>query len=209
MNLHIYFDNFLENGLTNLEMILNLVGKQNCITFDDLQNIGINKPGHAFRILARMEYDSGIINENLSFLINRGKFNDMMRGSMYFPKSQISCCAANKTGTNKSLYAFDLSISDWLAKIGFEHLKKNFSHNGFDSMDYLLLQMFSSYQFDNSFLENHLHIYQLKDRKLLLTEMEKMASVLKNYLRRASGENFVELEDENNSQADCKICLIY
>jgi hypothetical protein len=208
MNLHVYFDNFLENGMTNLDLIINLANKPNKITYEDLQNIGINKPGHLFRILARIDYDANLISENLNILINRGKFNDLLRGSQYFPKGQVICCTANKSSGSRLYNGFDMSISEWLGKIGLEHLKKNFSHNGFDSMDYLLLQMFSSYAIDDNILENNLHIYQTKDRSLVLQEIEKNVLCFRKFLRRSTGESILEYEEEM-SQAECKICKIF
>ncbi len=207
MNLHIYFDNFLEHGLTNLDHVFNLADKQNKISFDDFVNIGITKPGHVFRLLTRIEYDAGLIQENLNFLLNRGKYNDILKNSLYLPKNQVSCCGPKKTNGNKGSNPFELTISDWLISISMEHLRKNFSHNGFDSMEYLLMQMFSSYNINETILENHLHIYQNKDRVEVMKEIEKNVECLKKFLKRTSGE--LEYEEEMLSQADCKMCISF
>ena len=67
-----------------------------------------------------------------------------------------------------------------------------------------------SYTIDDNFLENHLHIYENKDRILVLRELEKNVDSLKKFLRRQTGESIIEYEDENISQAaDCKICLMF
>jgi hypothetical protein len=123
-------------------------------------------------------------------------------------KNQLVCCASTKNRYN--LNSFEMSLPEWLRKINMEHLRKNFSHNGYDSMEYLLMQMFSSYTIDDNFLENHLHIYENKDRNLVLRELEKNVDSLKKFLRRQTGESIIEYEDENISQAaDCKICLMF
>ena len=172
------FDNFLENGFTNLDLFIELAAKPNKINYEDLISIGISKPGHIFRILSRIEYDANLIQENLSFILNRGKHNDLLKNSIYILKNQFVCCASTKNRYNHN--SFEMSLPEWLLKINMEHLRKNFSHNGYDSMEYLLMQMFSSYTIDDNFLENHLHIYENKDRILVLRELEKNVDSLKN-----------------------------
>ena len=42
---------------------------------------------------------------------------------------------------------------------GLNKFKENFIHNGFESIDYVLIQMFSNFDFNEKILIEYLHIY--------------------------------------------------
>ena len=52
------------------------------------------------------------------------------------------------------------------------NLKENFIYNGFDQVEFIILQMFSKSKFNKEFLNEYLHIYNDEDKK----------KVLKNYI---------------------------
>ena len=66
----------------------------------------------------------------------------------------------------------------FLLRYNLIHLYQNFAHNGFDMIEYVIIQMYSSFPINEDILENCFHIYEKSDRekvlKCLLDEKNKI-----------------------------------
>ena len=49
------------------------------------------------------------------------------------------------------------------------NFRENFIHNGFDQIEYIIIQLFSCFQFNKDILNDYLHIYNEKDQIKVLT----------------------------------------
>ena len=83
------------------------------------------------------------------------------------------CCKFNFLNSSK---INDLKC--FLIRYGLMDLYQNFNHNGFDLINYVILQMYSDYPINEDILENCLHIYNYEKRqnvlKALISEMKKI-----------------------------------
>ena len=68
-----YYNIMLEKKLYNIDSYINDIQEGIYpLTYNDLEKIGIKKPGHIFRILIKLEIDSGVIDNNLfNFIIEK------------------------------------------------------------------------------------------------------------------------------------------
>jgi len=223
MNLQNYYNNFLEKGLVNIDHIINLAANdaENKLTYFDLESIGIRKPGHIFKILTRIEFDAKNIDQNLNFLVNSGISNrksiTISHNNLRISEAKFMCCGFTKESngrSNEADKAQNLDLIAWLKYINLPHLRKNFLHNGFDSIEYLILQCFSIYLVDESLLENHLHVYNKGDRKKILSQLAKDLNIINKKICNQSINlnNFdllSEYENPEKIEPGCKGCILF
>jgi hypothetical protein len=202
MNLQSYYDLFLEKGLIDIEKIIYLANDPiKKLNQNQLELIGVKKPGHIFKILTRIEFDANLINENLNFLINPNLFysnlseninnninkysNENLKLNLKISKQDFNCCGfnrENKANINSNFKENkqnkNIDLIEWLKFLNLTHLIKNFIHNGFDSIEYLLLQCFSIYFVDDNLLENYMHIYNKTERNKILDQLAKDVNII-------------------------------
>jgi len=223
MNLQTYYNNFIEKGLVNIDHIISLAANDpdNKLTYYDLESIGIRKTGHIFKILTRIEFDAKNIEQNLFFLVHSSNLNknsiSNSQINVRMSEAKYMCCGFTKENNNKGSEIekpqnFDLIA--WLKYVNLPHLRKNFLHNGFDSIEYLILQCFSIYLVDEALLENHMHIYNRSDRKKILSQLAKDLNLInKKVCNQSINLNNFDLlsEYENPEKLDpgCKGCQIF
>ena len=63
------------------------------------------------------------------------------------------------------------------------HLYQNFYHNGFDQINYVILQMYSSYPINNDILENYFHIYDEKQRFLTMEAIQNEIFKVNDFIK--------------------------
>ena len=174
-------------------------------TYNDLEDIGIKKPGHIYRILIKLEIDAGIINSDLfCFIIDKINFNSITSTlALTSSNNGIFCCGINLCPNDNydknrkranSIYFNDLS--SFLRANDIVRLKGNFIHNGFDKIEYIIIQQFSKYAFDKKILNEHLHIYIDSDKNKLLNILQ----MIKNNLKNEFGLNFGKIEENENNE---------
>jgi Ulp1 family protease len=199
-----------------------------------LEKIGIKKSGHIYRILTRIQFDAKLINQNLGFFIkNQIKFNlnlnensfDLSHStsSLRVSDPKLVCCAFKPNKLNVSKIKNEIDLIKFLEKFLLKKYEKNFIFNGFDSLEYIFLQFFSSCKFDEEVLESKLHIYEAADRKrillCLLNELKEVNSKLclnislnvlydesLNYLFEEQNSN---IYDNRRVDEGCKACLLF
>jgi hypothetical protein len=65
------------------------------------------------------------------------------------------------------------SLDIWLKRNNLIHLKENFICNGFDKIEFFIIQMFSSYPINDNILKNDLKINNEKDRDIILFKLNR------------------------------------
>ena len=87
---------------------------------------------------------------------------------------KIGCCCfrdnnlkLEKRSINSGFGDFNENTNDifaFLKKLDLLKLKENFIHNGFDQVEYIMIQMFSEYKFNKDILNEYLHVYSDEDK---------------------------------------------
>ena len=191
-----YYNLMLEKNVYNIDSYINDIQEGiSSLTYEDLEKIGIKKPGHIFRILIKLEIESGIIDNNLfNFIIEKINYRSYTTTTLALTSSMndINCCGINicsndcKYGKKKSGRNLNFNFSDlssFLRVFNLTKFKGNFIYNGFDKIEFILIQMFSKYAFDQKILNNYLHIYINKDKIRLLNKF----NMIKSYISKEFG----------------------
>ena len=220
-----YYENFLNNKIYDInKLIEQMKSSENKFGYEDIENIlGIHTPGHIFRILIKLEIDANIIDKTISnFMIGEKIINDLIYSSNY---DCGNWCNSNKVNINlcgiKNIN-IDLKgekkndLESFLSRYNLNHLYQNFFHNGFDQINYVILQMYSSYFINYDILENYFHIYDEKQRHLTMqaiqNEVIKVNSFInsENYKKNPNKEkikyeNIDFTVEEKNDKEGCNI----
>ena len=70
-----YYNLLIENNMYDIDQMINDMKSNNtCYGYKEIEDIGIRKPGHIFRLLLKLEIDSGILDNNI-FNSILSKFN--------------------------------------------------------------------------------------------------------------------------------------
>jgi hypothetical protein len=167
------------------------------ITYEKIEKIGIKKPGHIFRLLVKLDLDSGIIDKNLfNYIIDKINFNSVTNTLILNSSSNDAfCCGINlcpknnnliansqykRNMRNKGIYFNDLS--SFLRVNDLIRFKGNFLHNGFDKIEFIIIQLFSRYAFNKKILNEYLHIYIDRDKIKILNILYNIkANIAKDF----------------------------
>ena len=201
-----YYNLLISKDLYHIDLyIKDLQRKIISIKYDDLEEIGIKKPGHIYRILIKLEIDAGLIDNDLFYyLIDKINFNSVTSTlAMTSSVNGIFCCGINLCPANNlnnknklknnSIYFNDLST--FLRVNDLIRLKGNFIHNGFDKIEFIIIQQFSKYCFNKKILNEHLHIYIDRDKNKLLNILH----MVKNNLSNEFVSNFGKIDENQNN----------
>lgn len=122
-----------------------------------LQSIGITKPGHAKRLLMKLEEPS-------LFPLTLGADT---------PANE-SCC-----GGVKQQSSLETNLYDWLAELKLEHLYEAFNEAGYEDIDLIRDHMKSRYPLDESVLRDEIRVckpgYRLRILGKLHAEIKQPA----------------------------------
>ena len=175
LDLPFYYENFINNNILNINKLINEVRlKRNQINYEYIENLlKIHKSGHVYRILCKLEVDAGFVeNKICNFLVglNDGGINENNS------PSQKSVYIQSDEYKNKCCYCYDTKkplvekreLNTFLRKYNILHLYDNFFHNGFNLINYVILQMFTKYSINDNIIQKHFRIYNKKDRYLVL-----------------------------------------
>ena len=221
-----YLNNFIQCEAYDINVLVErMKSYQTKIHFEDLESsLKIRIPGYNYRILCKLEADAGLIDPKIvKFMIREGmsneinKNNNMMRSinnrsekNMNISLSQSSyyqcfnCCKMNQIKKHKKN-----DLKYFLLRYNLIHLYQNFAHNGFDMIEYVLIQMYSSFPINEDILENCFHIYDEKQRiitlKAIVAEMKKINKFLSSEEYNNCDKNVIKydnvfFEDDSNKE---------
>ena len=236
-----YYPNFINAGMYDIsDLIEKMKSYQTKLKYETLENnLKMRKPGHIYRILCRLEVDANLIDNKVTkFLLKNNKiFNknglyipggfDNNDKNMHLLISQdyqcFGCCKANKKFSN--LVKNDLK--SFLKRYGLLNFYQNFYHNGFELIEYVILQMYGGYPINDEILENCFHVYEEDQRKKILkaivSEMKKINEFLisdeynnNENMDYAKYENIIFCNEQKGEESKIKInngknenCLIF
>ena len=174
IDLPFYDDNFIHNNISDINTLINEAKlKYNKINYDYIENLlKIHKSGHIFRILCKLEVDAERVeNKICNFLV--GLNNNTIDNNF---KNNKSIRIQTKEYNNKCFNCYDTKkpliekkdLKVFLRKYNLLHLYDNFYHNGFDLINYVILQMYTKFSIDDAIIQKCLHIYKKKDRYFVL-----------------------------------------
>ena len=217
-----YYNILIKNNMYDIDRYINDIRNNKInLSYKDIEELGIKKPGHIFRLLLKLEVDAGKIDNNLyNYIIEKFNINTVTNnGILTSSISDIKCCGLNCCSTNNNYnysnrriinnnsnifsdnyysnnygdntnetendYCEDIvyvDIFSFLKKKNLWRFKENFIHNGFDQIEYVLIQLFSKYSFDKNILNDYMHIYLDDEKnyvlKKLYSEKKKISKIL-------------------------------
>lgn len=206
INLLCYYPLFIEKGIYSLENIIEDMKREKIkLTAKDVSEIGIKKPGHIFRILVKLEIDSGLINKKIYELVIKAKNTLKTSCNIKISKEYFcGCNISNEKTVSSNSQNFDLV--SWLKKIDLIELKDNFLYNGYEMVEFFVIQMFSSNPIDEFILKEYLHIYSEKHRDIIIMQLNKDVKYIMKKIN--SKMNSMEFQKEME-ETNCKVCVIF
>ena len=226
-----YYENFLNNKIFDINRLIEQMKSPNDkFGLEDIENIlGIHKPGHIYRLLVKLEIDGDIIDKSISnFMISERKINKKL---IFSSDEKYECgnwCNVNRVNVNlcgiKNINinlknGIKNNLESFLSRYNLMNLYQNFFHNGFEEINYIILQMYSSYPINNDILENCLHIYNEEQRILTMDAIQKEVFKVNNFINsekylKNENKDIIKYEnidfiEEENQDKNSKECLIF
>ena len=233
INLPFYYENFINNDIYNIDQLINISKtKTRQETFSFINSIiKTNKIGHIYRILIKIDIDTGFIDNNMSNFLtpkklpnNQYKNTHINTNTNYSDNELLISGIKNVFCTNQIEERSFIKI--FFEKYNIKELCSYFINNGFNIVEYIILQMLSRFPINDYILEKDMHINDDNDRKKILiilnNEVNKIYKFLKSeeYLaytinRRAKYEDFFLSYNKTNNHFifkeddKCDFCPIF
>ena len=177
-----YYNNLNNNGLSDINMIIENAKKGIYLTENDLKKTGITKAGDIAKILIRIQENANI-------------FEFAVPKNVYYIRFNFE-----KIEDDINI----LKLYEWLLNIKLEEYLKNFLNNGYFSTDLLFVQLLSNNPLTDEILKNDLGIEKLGYRARILNKLKEECTNYSNKLRESIVTyNSVEINKMCN---ECKIC---
>ena len=176
-----YYNILIKNDLYDIDDYLKKIKKNEIeVSYRDIEDLGIKKPGHIFRFLLKIQKDIGILDSRLCCLINN-KFSENKSLKISTSCNGITCCCFRfdkEKFINKTNITNGNDIFNFLKNKGLIEFKENFIHNGFDQIEYIIIQLFSKYNFNKEILTEYLHIYSEENQIKVLKKLYEEKRIL-------------------------------
>ena len=188
-----YAYNLIDNGFDNLEMLISQTKNGIALTYENLREIGIKKPGERIKILLHLEE----ISENFHFI---------------FPKSIYN----NNDNDNSGIKNKSNTLKIFLEKIEEKKYFKNFWENGIYNIEVLFVQMISKQPLNENILMNDLNIKKQDANKIIIKLYEYSRKYINKLKiinkRKKTEENIISnssiIYEENNMIKSCD-CILF
>ena len=188
-----YANNLIDNGFDNLEMLISQTKNEIALTYENLREIGIKKPGERIKILLHLEE----ISENFHFI---------------FPKSIYN----NNDYDNSGIKNKSNTLKIFLEKIEEKKYFKNFWENGIYNVEVLFVQMISKQPLNENILMNDLNIKKQDANKIIIKLYEYSRKYINKLKiinkRKKTEENIISnssiIYEENNLIKSCD-CILF
>jgi len=222
-----YYNLFVDKKIVNIEEIISDIKQKKIkLNYKFAEDIGIKKPGHIIRFLLKLQIDSGILDKNLCDEILEKYCNNNINSIVLNSSSNYcKCCGVscfNKAPSGScdfsefTSYINNNDIFAFLRSKNLFELKDNFIHNGFDQVDFIIIQLFSEIKFNKNLLVELLHIYheteQKKVIKILYEEKEKICKELNIPFDKKEVEDILsefKEDDDSLDKEDDEHCFIF
>ena len=187
-----YANYLMDNGFDNLDVLIYQAKHGIALTYENLRDIGIKKPGERIKIMVHLEE----ISENFNF---------------FFPKNIFLDEFDEKNNYN--------SLKIFLDKIGMNKFLNNFLENGIYNSELLYIQMATKQPLTDNILINDLGINK-KDAKTIIIKLNENSKNYVNKIKIMNKRNIKEIRDvsinnrsiiyeENNKNKSCDMCNLF
>ena len=219
IDLLIYLSIFLKKKIYSLQRtISDLREKKVIITPNDIRKIGINIPGHIYRIFTKLELDAGLIDKQIyNYLMllktqeeekykrfNKEKDGEESSQSIY-ECGGCTCCSLKRSHVkiridkkNSTEINPILNLDKWLININMYKYKQNFIKNGFDKIEFFILQMFSSIPLEEKIFEKEMNIDNNNDIDLFILQLNKDVKIISNKFKKKRSASVDMSKNKNN-----------
>ena len=222
-----YYNLFVDKKIVNIEEIISDIKQKKIkLNYKFAEDIGIKKPGHIIRFILKLQIDSGILDKNLCDEILEKYCNNNINSIILNSSSNYcKCCGVscfNKAPSGScdfsefTSYINNNDIFAFLRSKNLFELKDNFIHNGFDQVDFIIIQLFSEIKFNKNLLVELLHIYheteQKKVIKILYEEKEKICKELNIPFDKKEVEDILsefKEDDDSLDKEEDEHCFIF
>jgi len=189
INLHELYEVMVEAGYDDVESMTKQMRSPLPITKEELMKGGVQKPGHCYRIIVKLEEDAGITKKSIVSV----KTVEQNKGSFW------RCCSVPGSAT-QGVFGGNC-LKEWLKGLKLEELYELFVNSGFDDYDQLITQMQSRYPIDDNILKYDIRINKPGYRNRILSKLQEDTRTLE---KRES--LMIESSTKNTS---CELCLIF
>ena len=185
-----YANILIDNGFDNLDVLIYQAKHGIALTYENLRDIGIKKPGERIKILVHLDE----ISNNFNF---------------YFPKKIFSDDYEINNGFN--------TIKNFLEKIGMKKFLNNFIQNGIYNVELLYIQMGSKQSLKKDILIDDLDINANDAKKIFFKLYENSRNYI-NKMKILNKRNIKDCQDinnksivyeENNKNKSCDMCILF
>ena len=239
IDLLVYLPLFIKKKIFSFHKIISdLKSKKIIITPNNIKKIGIEVPGHIYRIFVKLELDAELIDKKIyEYLLllkkeeikNYQKEQEESTHSIY-DCCGMGCCSLKKTHIKIKVDRRDIEenkiivdLDKWLKKINMIKYKENFIKNGFDKIEFFILQMFSSIPLEEKIFEKEMNIENNNDIDLFILQLNKDVKIISNKFKKKRSSsvemdkgsiNKYILTKENGTKKKLKrtssnICLLF
>ena len=185
-----YANILIDNGFDNLDVLIYQAKHGIALTYENLRDIGIKKPGERIKILVHLDE----ISNNFNFYIQKKIFLD---------DYEIN------NGFN--------TIKNFLEKIGMKKFLNNFIQNGIYNVELLYIQMGSKQSLKKDILIDDLDINANDAKKIFFKLYENSRNYI-NKMKILNKRNIKDYQDinnksivyeENNKNKSCDMCILF
>ena len=185
-----YANILIDNGFDNLDVLIYQAKHGIALTYENLRDIGIKKPGERIKILVHLDE----ISNNFNF---------------YFPKKIFSDDYEINNNCN--------TIKNFLEKIGMKKFLNNFIQNGIYNVELLYIQMGSKQSLKKDILIDDLDINANEAKKIFFKLYENSRNYI-NKMKILNKRNIKDYKDinnksivyeENNKNKSCDMCILF
>ena len=185
-----YANILIDNGFDNLDVLIYQAKHGIALTYENLRDIGIKKPGERIKILVHLDE----ISNNFNF---------------YIPKKIFLDDYEINNGFN--------TIKNFLEKIGMKKFLNNFIQNGIYNVELLYIQMGSKQSLKKDILIDDLDINANDAKKIFFKLYENSRNYI-NKMKILNKRNIKDYKDinnksivyeENNKNKSCDMCILF
>ena len=189
-----YSNNLIDNGFDNLDVLISQTKNGIALTYENLRDIGIKKPGERIKILTHLEEISG----NFEFFLEK---------KIYYDKNNI-----------KNEF---FSVKKFLENIGQYKFLNNFIENGIYNIELLYIYMGSKQPLNENILVNDFGINKNDANKIIIKLYENSRIYIKllkiknkknnNDDNNIHNTNKTVIMEENNTSntKSCDMCILF
>ena len=187
VNLQEVYEILCEAGYDDVDSLLSQMRSPLPVTLQELEKIGIKKPGFRYRLLIKLEDDSGVHSRRVC--------KKQAENHPAFWK----CCNVPSNTTYGILGT--ISVREWLRTLKLEELIPKFIDSGFDDYEMLISQMLSRYPITDEILLQEVKVSKPGHRNRILGKLKEEAKLI------CDRESLII--EASSKQTSCDTCQVF